>query len=112
MPATGQPWLPAAPEHAELTVAAQEADPDSALALSRALIALRKAHPALRLGDIAFRDASAPMAVFERTGEGERLLCAFNLGDGPAPADLAWTEGETLLAGGGNGPFAFRIAKL
>ena len=70
------------------------------------------ADPILRLGDIAFRDAAAPMAVFERTGEDERIVCAFNLGDGPAPADLAWTEGETLLAGGGTGPFAFRIAKL
>lgn len=108
----GSPWLPAAPEHASLTVADQEADPDSPLALSRALIALRKAHPALRLGDIAFRDAPPPMAVFERAGEGERLLCAFNLGDGPAPADAAWTEGETLLAVGGTGPFAFRVARL
>ncbi|RYF95291.1 MAG: DUF3459 domain-containing protein [Caulobacteraceae bacterium] len=109
---SGHPWLPAAPEHASLTVADQEADPDSALALSRALIALRKAHPVLRSGDIAFRDAPAPMAVFERSGEGARIVCAFNLGGGAAPEDPAWIEGETLLAGGGTGPFAFRIARL
>ncbi|NBB16739.1 DUF3459 domain-containing protein [Caulobacter sp. SLTY] len=107
---TATPWLPAAPEHAGLTVAAQEADPDSALALSKALLALRRAHPALRLGGLTFRDAPSPMAVFERSWEGERLLCAFSLGAEAPPADPAWQEGETLLEAAG--PFGFRIARL
>jgi alpha-glucosidase len=109
---TGTPWLPAAPEHALLTVAAQEADPASTLALSRKLLALRKAEPALTLGDLVFRDAPAPLAVFERSWEGSGILCVFSLGKGAPPRDTAWTEGETLLEGGVGQPFAWRIARL
>ncbi|MBI1408312.1 MAG: alpha-glucosidase [Caulobacter sp.] len=109
---TATPWLPAAPEHAGLTVAAQDADPDSSLNLSRALLALRRAHAALRLGDLAFRNLPAPLAGFERRLDGERLLCLFSLGPDQPPADPAWTEGETLLEGRIGQPFAWRIARL
>nr|QQZ50154.1 hypothetical protein JKL49_27065 [Phenylobacterium glaciei] len=44
---SAKPWLPSAPEHRDLTVAAQAADRNSILAFSKALIALRKASPAL-----------------------------------------------------------------
>ncbi len=76
----GTPWLPAAPEHAALTVEAQEADPDSTLALARRLIALKRGTPALRHGAIHFVDAPEPLLVFDRDG----LRCTFNMGNKPA----------------------------
>lgn len=80
---TGEPWLPLDPAHAPLAVDRQERDKDSTLSLTRRLVALRKAKPALRTGAIRRVEAPAPLLVFER-GEGkERLLCAFNLGDEP-----------------------------
>ncbi|HEX6866232.1 MAG TPA: alpha-glucosidase [Caulobacteraceae bacterium] len=100
---TGTPWLPAAPEHAGLTVEAQEADPESTLALARQLIALRRNTPALRLGDIRFRDAPTPVLAFER----DNILCAFNM-SGEA-AELP-QDGQTLAER--TGPYAFRIAQL
>jgi alpha-glucosidase len=92
---TGEPWLPLDPRHPPLAVEAQEGDPDSTLNLTRRLIAVRKAHPALRNG--GYRPLEAPPGVlaFER-GEGpERLLCVFNLGE--EPADWALPDGWRVL---------------
>lgn len=100
---TGAPWLPAAPEHAGLTVEAQEADPNSTLALARELIALRRDRPALRLGEIQFREVSSPVLAFDR----DEVLCAFNMS---AETIELPTEGQTLIER--RGPYAFRIASL
>lgn len=78
---TGKPWLPSAPEHADLTVAAQEADPASMLAFARRMIALRKASPALSRGDIAFLDMPDPVLAFVRTLGDEAVACLFNMGE-------------------------------
>jgi len=78
---TGKPWLPVGPNHAKLAIDVQNADAGSLLAWTRQVLALRNASPALRTGDIAFLDAPADLLAFEREGEGERLLCLFNLGD-------------------------------
>jgi len=59
----------------------QNADPESQLALTRRLIALRQARPALRLGALTPVPAPAPILAFERAYDGERLLCVFNLGE-------------------------------
>lgn len=45
--ATGEPWLPQPAGWGELSVAAQEADPTSMLHLYRAMLAARRAEPAL-----------------------------------------------------------------
>jgi len=88
------PWLPLGDGHAALAVDRQEADPRSQLALTRRLVALRQAQPALRLGALAPRPAPASILAFERVFEGERLLCVFNLGEaasGWRPDDIgAW----------------------
>jgi alpha-glucosidase len=102
---TGTPWLPAAPEHASLTVEAQEADESSTLALARELIALRRDTPALRLGHIRFIDG--PVLAFEREHEAERTLCAFSMS--AETADLP-SDGETLMEQ--TGPYGFRLASL
>ncbi|MDP1546336.1 MAG: DUF3459 domain-containing protein, partial [Anaerolineales bacterium] len=87
------PWLPIPDYHRERAVDVQQADGNSVLAHARAVVALRKAHPALKRGSIRFLDAGEPVLAFEREGEGEKLLCVFNLGKKPEPAQFALPEG-------------------
>ena len=77
--------------------------PSSTLALARRLIALRRETPALRTGDISFRENAAPVLAFQR----DNILCAFNMSgeDVALPGD-----GEALLERAG--PYGFRIAAL
>ena len=91
---SGDPWLPLAAEHAGLSVAAQEADPDSPLAAARALIAWRKASPALRLGEIEFLEVPGPLLAFIRCHGDQAVACVFNLSGKPAVLD------HPALAGG------------
>ncbi|MBY0583501.1 MAG: DUF3459 domain-containing protein [Sphingomonas sp.] len=77
---SAKPWLPLGSDHAALTVAEQQDDASSMLALTRRLIALRNAHDALRLGAMTIIDASDSLLVFERSVPGETMVCAFNLG--------------------------------
>lgn len=82
---TAEPWLPLDPRHAALAIDRQEADPGSILHWVRKLIAFRKAHEALTAGELTLIETPEPVVAFERQLEGERLLCAFNLGREPAP---------------------------
>lgn len=93
-------WLPLDPRHAALAVDAQEQDPSSILAFTRALIAVRKASPALREGAIALAD-SPPGATswgFLRECDGQRVLCAFNLSGAPRDFAHAGRPRRVLLA--------------
>jgi alpha-glucosidase len=103
----GEPWLPVAPAHAALAAASQERDPNATLHLARRLVALRKAHQALRLGSIVIREASARVLAFERVHEGSRVVCVFNL-SGSEAASAVETSGQVLLTLGrvraGQGP--------
>jgi len=72
-------WMPLDPRHRALAVDAQESDPNSVLAFTRTLIALRKETAALREGNYADVDAPDPLLAFTRTVGDERLLCVFNL---------------------------------
>jgi len=89
---TVEPWLPVDRRHLALSVARQEGDPSSMLHATRRLVAFRKAHPALRLGEMTLLDAGPGLLCFERSYEGQQLLCVFNLGHHPAP----WTAPEGL----------------
>jgi alpha-glucosidase len=93
----GAPWLPLAKEHQGLSVAAQEADEDSALAFSRAMIALRQGSAAMRLGELAFIDAPEPVLALVRAHEGKRIACVFNLADTPGFPTIPALEGAELL---------------
>ncbi len=81
-------WLPIDDAHRPLAVDRQEADPASMLAFTRRLLALRREHTALRIGDAAVRDAPEGVLAFERASEGERLLCVFELSGKPAKLSL------------------------
>jgi len=109
---TVEPWLPLDARHIPLAVDRQEADPDSMLHLTRRLIALRKAHPALTRGDMRMIDAPAGVIAFERSLGAERLLCVFNIGHAPvawsAPAGWRLIEAVNVETGstGGLPPLA------
>ena len=108
---TGEPWLPVDRRHLDLAVDLQEPDPGSTLNLTRRLIALRKAKPALRLGAIRPVEAPAPLLAFERGDGEERLLCAFNLGEDAV--DWPLPSGWRIVAavGEGLGPLSGWIAE-
>jgi alpha-glucosidase len=112
---SGAPWLPAAAEHAGLTVDVQEADGDSTLAFARDLIALKKALPALKWGEIAFLDVPAPLLAFAREADGQRVVCVFNMSAGeatwpdPLGGELLSITGEVL--DGRFGPYAAMVIR-
>jgi alpha-glucosidase len=89
---TGQPWLPVADTHRARAVDVQSADSASLLNNTRAMIAFRKASAALTGGSFTTHVADAALLIFEREATmddgGERMLCAFNLGEAP----LNWTN--------------------
>ena len=61
----------------------QDKDQGSVLAHYRAMLAFRRAHPALIRGSIETLDAPVGVLAFLRDGEGERLYCAFNMTEQP-----------------------------
>ena len=74
-----EPWLPVEEAHELLAVAKQQGNPDSILGHFRRLIELRKAVPALRLGELEFLSARKGVLAFSRTYEKETAYCVFNL---------------------------------
>jgi alpha-glucosidase len=92
-----EPWLPIGEPSAN--VAAQEGDPRSMLSLYRALLALRRAEPALAVGGIAAVEARGEVLTYERhdpatTGR-RRLRVALNLG--ATAAQRHGAAGERVL---------------
>ncbi|MEP7019535.1 MAG: glycoside hydrolase family 13 protein [Pseudonocardiales bacterium] len=85
-------WLPMPPDWAGLTVAAQDADPDSTLWLYRRALALRRTEDDLRLGAFSWADAP-PDCLAYRRGDVTVML---NAGSAPGPLPA----GEVLLASG------------
>ena len=75
-PAGVEPWLPLAPDLATTNVVAQAADPHSMLNLTRALLRLRRASPALSVGDYRALDAVPPdvFGFLREAGEDRYLV--------------------------------------
>ena len=88
--ATAAPWLPQPADFAAVTVAAQEADPDSMLALYRSALGLRGTHPALGAGGLSWRPAEPGVLAFDRD---PGLTCVVNLSDG----EVALPHGARVL---------------
>jgi alpha-glucosidase len=83
-----KPWLPVPPEHLPLAVDASEANPESLIHHYRRAIALRQAHPALRVGSMTGTKATGSVLSFTRASGTETLFCAFNLSDAPTSATV------------------------
>jgi alpha-glucosidase len=120
---SAQPWLPLAVEHRGMSAATQDADAGSTLALSRALIAQRKAFPALVHGELELIDAPEPILAFFREEDTQRIACVFNMSaERHVFGDARLAGGEVLAAGAGDanldgaalhlGPHAARLVRL
>jgi alpha-glucosidase len=92
----GKPWLPVKPEHAQLSVAVQDADPGSVLNFYRRMLAWRRGHEALVSGDIVFLDTAEPVLAFRRAAEAGTVLCVFNLSPGPVSVTLGGAGDGTM----------------
>jgi alpha-glucosidase len=77
-------WLPVPAEHLLHAVDTQDKVDGSVLEFYRALLAFRRAHPALAKGTIELLDATGNILTFIRSHGDERLLCVFNMGDSAA----------------------------
>ena len=87
------PWLPQPTTWAPFSVAAQEQDPDSMLALYRALLDLRRCHPALRAGEVTWLDAEPGVLRLRRSaGVGTEFVVVATAG-----ADRAHLPAGTVL---------------
>jgi alpha-glucosidase len=93
----GEPWLPIAAEHAGLTVAEQQADPDSPLAFARAMITFKQNAAALKLGEIEFLPAAEPLLAFVRREGPDAIACVFNLSAEPKVYEHPTLAGADLL---------------
>ena len=74
------PWLPLAPDFADVNVAGQAEDPHSLLTLTRDLLRIRREHPVLHGGDFErFGPTPAGTFAFRRIGPAGRLNVVLNL---------------------------------
>ena len=88
----GKPWLPLGEDHRRLNVENQRADRTSIFTLHKRLIALRRAHPALAVGDYRPMTATGDLLLFQRALDRERFVVALNLGAEPVEVDFAKGE--------------------
>jgi glycosidase len=98
---TGTPWRAPDGNFSVVNVAAQTSDAASLLAVYRALIQTRNAHPSLRTGDIFF-PSTGNSAVFAslRTSGSETMLVLINLSENPVSdykLELGDLSGKSLL---------------
>jgi alpha-glucosidase len=75
------PWLPIPAGQRAVNVAAQDGDPGSMLTLYRALIALRRAEPALAVGDYVPTHATDDVLGYRRVLDGREFEVVLNLGE-------------------------------
>jgi alpha-glucosidase len=112
-------WLPLDPRHRALAADRQERDEGSNLALTRELIALRGAHPAIKLGVAEMALAPAGVLAFERVCAPQRVLCLFELAGHSAlieaAGEVVWQTGGAELVAGGTvrlPPFSAMVIKV
>jgi len=74
-------WLPVPAEHLARAAAGAEANPEALIHHYRRAINFRQANPVLQKGSMSEHTAAGDVFSFERKADGQRLFCAFNLGD-------------------------------
>lgn len=108
------PWLPFAPDAAQLAAQPQWQDEASILNLYRRLIAARKASPALRLGSWELLPAPAPVLAYRRRHAADQRVVAINFADQPmrvdAPAPGPWRVEIASDGGTAGGRFGGLLA--
>jgi alpha-glucosidase len=103
-----EPWLPVPRQHLDMSVAAQEQDPTSALHGFRRLLKWRRGQDLLVSGEIEFLAATDSVLVFKRFDAQRALLAAFNLSTDAASVVLQGVQPGAPISGHGlpEGTFA------
>jgi alpha-glucosidase len=89
----GTPWLPIPPTWGGVSVAAQQRDEHSTLALYRTALAVRRASAALRGGSFTWRESPAGALAFERADGDDVVACSVNV----SAESVALPDGELLV---------------
>jgi alpha-glucosidase len=94
------PWLPVSPDHAIVNVKTEQKERSSHLMLYRQLLALRRSHPALAIGEYEPVTASGDLLAYVRHLHDQRFLIALNFGAAPCALafDLGLASGRVLLS--------------
>ncbi|MEP6868237.1 MAG: alpha-glucosidase family protein [Novosphingobium sp.] len=95
---SGQPWLPLSAANLARAVAVQDADPSSPLALTKQMLALRRAHPALRTGSFELLHADDAVLAFRRSEGDDVLTCVFNLSPDEVVLPVGRLDGEIVIS--------------
>ncbi|MGI9486516.1 MAG: alpha-amylase family glycosyl hydrolase [Geminicoccaceae bacterium] len=96
---TGEPWLPVGEDNAKRNVDEQRDDPASILNLTRDLLALRRAEPALSVGSWRPLKIEGEALAYAREAEGRRFLILANLDAAPKSIRVGEpVEGVVLLS--------------
>ena len=102
---TGEPWLPLPPDAPRASVDEQRDDPGSMLTLHRRLLALRRAEPALAVGDVELLEARPDgVLCYRRRLEGRSLIVALDLAASPVDAGASIDRRGTGPRRHGSGP--------
>ena len=95
---TGEPWLPLNADWRERNIESLKRDAGSVLNLYRRLLALRRTHVSLSVGDISLLKTQGDILAYERHSGDMRLLVALNLGGTPQIVSLpTWAQGGKVL---------------
>jgi alpha-glucosidase len=87
-----EPWLPWPPDPAARSVETQREDPGSFLHLARALLAARRASPALRLGTLEMlNDVPDDVVAYDRVHGDDRRRVWVDFGPHRTPPPGSWT---------------------
>jgi oligo-1,6-glucosidase len=103
---TGEPWIPANPNHAEINAEAAVADPGSVFHHYRKLIAFRHEEPAVAEGDFTMLlpDDERIYAFTRRLGDTELLVTANFSADEVVPdVPAEWAGAEVAIGDPGDG---------
>jgi alpha-glucosidase len=94
------PWLPVGPGWETCNVERQAKDPRSMLSLYRTLLQLRRAHPALMIGDYHGFPTDDECLVFERRHGAERILVVLNFSADRRPLRVPpdFNQGRVLFS--------------
>ncbi|MEE4539781.1 MAG: alpha-amylase family glycosyl hydrolase, partial [Erythrobacter sp.] len=92
------PWLPLGDDNRARSVEVQEKDAGSLLNHTRAMLALRKAHPALRQGAITRCEARGDLLILQRTLDEERVTAFINLGAESCALEAGEAAGRVLAS--------------
>jgi alpha-glucosidase len=95
---TGEPWLPLSSDYPQVNVESEQDAASSCLRLYQRLLALRRSHAALCVGDYSPRAAGDEILAYIRHADGERMLIALNLGNHPRSLPLESLAGRVVLS--------------